>query len=418
MRRVLAVVAAVLVAVAGPAGSAIADSGLPLYRTAGTPVKGTARSTDAPLIKPGTYTDTIGVGEKKFYGVDLDDASSAFVSAVAAPEPGTQVGYADGITVSLQDTNGNSCSLDGRASFGSAEAARPVADYATRRIIKDGQCQTADHYLFVVERDSAATSDPGAWTTELRFMLEPGVTTTATTAASAGSWSSATPAPPTGAGKSVIGGTGFTDAATLGTGVYKDEVEPGETLFYQVRVGWGQQLFATAELGNAKVTGNGGFAGSGVQMDLYNTARGSVDNNSVSYSGEQASVALGTAPARYTNRFDSTSAVSAMRFSGWYYLEITLSPAVRDFVDGKVGVTLRINVKGEAGAGPTYVSDPGKAGFGVGAASSDASGGTGGFSGSALRFAGFAALGAGTVLVLSLGVWTIAARRQPAGSAG
>jgi hypothetical protein len=79
---------------------------------------------------------------------------------------------------------------------------------------------------------------------------------------------------------------------------------------------------------------------------------------------------------------------------------------VAGFIDGKVSFTLRISVKGDAVAGPAY----------IGGADSplSASGGDGGLAdgGSALRLAGFAALGAGTVLVLSLAVWTVSARRR------
>lgn len=407
--RALAVMAAALAALAGPAGAALADtSGIPAYKTAGTAVRGTAGSTDAPAIKPGSYTDTIGVGDRKYYGVDLDDSSSAFISAVAAPKAGTAVGYSDGISVSLQDTNGNSCSLGGDASFGSADAARPISAYASRRIVKDRSCQQAGHYLFLVERDSAATSDPGDWPIEIRFVQEPGVEHGATIAPSPSSWSSATPVPPSGSAKAVTGGTGFNDATELSAGVYSDRIIPGQTLFYEVPVDWGQQLFTTAEFGNTepKDGATSTFASSGIQLDLYNPARGPVTDDSASYGGDPAEVALGTAPALYANRFNTTDSVSAMRFSGRYYLEITLSPAVAGFIDGKVSFTLRISVKGDAVAGPAY----------IGGADSplSASGGDGGLAdgGSALRLAGFAALGAGTVLVLSLAVWTVSARRR------
>jgi hypothetical protein len=436
MRKAVAVTAAgltaVLVVLAGPTAVAVADgsatpatpgtsgtsgtSAIPTYRTAGTAVKGTVSSTDAPPIKPGIYTDTIGVGEKKYYGVDLDDSSSAFVSAVAAPKPGTAVTYSDGISVSLLDTDNLSCSVSGDASFGSAEAARPIADYASRRIVKDGPCQDAGHYLVAVERDSAGTSDPGDWPIEIRLVLEPGVRNAATTAPSPSSWSSATPAPPTGTAKAVGGGTGFNDATELRTGVYTDGIIPGQTLFYEVPVDWGQQLFTTAEFGNGEPkegASGSGFAASGIQLDLYNPARGPVTDDSASYDGDPAEVALGTAPALYANRLNSATAVSAMRFSGVYYLEITLSPAVADFVTGKVPFTLRITVKGDAQAGPAYIDGSGASQGSLGSLGSLNTGsGAGGES--ALRLAGFAALGAGTVLVLSLAVWTVTARRRAA----
>lgn len=51
------------------------------------PVHGSAASTDGPRLGPGTYSDTISGGEKKYYRVELDATSNAFISTVLAPPP-------------------------------------------------------------------------------------------------------------------------------------------------------------------------------------------------------------------------------------------------------------------------------------------------------------------------------------------
>jgi hypothetical protein len=128
-----------------------------------------------------------------------------------------------------------------------------------------------------------------------------------------------------------------------------------------------------------------------------------------------------------------------MRFAGWYYFAVSVDQDVAGFITGSVPVRLAVEVQGTAISGPGYDGDAAKAGFGVTGTTGTsgtrgtvaASGGTGGGGGSAdgtvgsqtvsaatggpdsaLRAVGFTALGTGTVLVLWLVVWAIAARRR------
>ncbi|MGP3952221.1 hypothetical protein [Streptomyces sp. 7N604] len=252
-------------------------------------------------------------------------------------------------------------------------------------------------------------------------MSEPGVKGTAPTTPPT-SWNSASPTPPTGQGQSRKGGTGFNDAPALDAGVWKDQLRPGETRFYRVPLDWGQQLSGSLELANATVTEDSGFAATGLSYELYNTARGRVDSDTSSYDGEQTAMVAGpTAPVTYTNRYNSSTDVSPMQVAGWYYLAVSLHPDVREFTKGDISLTLRLNIDGEPKPGPQYDGDAAAAGFGITdedreaaekgetAADSEQSG--------TMKLVAAAGIGAGTVLLVGLGVWMLVARRRAPGGA-
>ncbi|WP_223736498.1 hypothetical protein [Streptomyces purpurogeneiscleroticus] len=403
-------------------GVAAADAP-PTYAPAtdAKPVVGKASTGAAPKIVPGTYTDSLERGEKKLYALELDDSSTAYVSAVAAPAPDTKVeDYTDGLTVSVQDSNGSTCGPDGDVRFHGGKTAYPIADYASRRIGSDlSECQQAGPYYVVVERPGDATSGPDSWPIELHYMTEPGLTGAPPAEPGKGSWSSATPAPPTeGKRKSVAGGTGFNDAASVSQGQWQDRIRPGETRFYRVPVDWGQQLNVSAELSStARKPGTGisSFVPEALGLTAYNPARGLVSDESFkAYEGKQTAVRLFTAPVDYGNRFSDDDAVSPMRFAGWYYLEVSLNPDAAQFFKKGADLTLRVGLKGEAKPGPQYAEpaadfavtseDRDLASTGRAASEEERNG--------HLRTVGYAGIGAGAALLVGLGVWTATARRK------
>lgn len=414
---------AMLCAVTAAPGQAWADPAkgpgkLPVYKTAdgAKKVRGTKSSAAAPMIEPGIFTDTIKPGEELYYRVALDGRSSAFVSTVAAPKPGGVVKYGDGIEVSLRGTDGTDCAGND-VLFGSSKQTRPIAAYAFRKIEKNATCQQAGAYYYVVKRTSDPDSDRTPWPIEILFMEEPGLNSPVPTDAPT-AWNSASPLPPTGPGQEREGGTGFNDARPLEGGVWKDELKPGETRFYQVPLDWGQQLSITAELANApRMTKPSGYAVDGLTVDLYNTARGQVDSDRTGYDGKPKSVTLGpTAPVAYNNRFATPGDVSGVCVTGWYYLAVTLGEEAGEFTSGAVPLTLRLNIRGKRTSGPQYAGDPVAAGFGVTDADRDAAdkgltspeserSGT-------LKLVAAGGLGTGTILLLGLAVWTFLARRE------
>ncbi|OEV28940.1 hypothetical protein AN219_19280, partial [Streptomyces nanshensis] len=423
----------VLAALPGQAVAAPADEpgGVPVYGMAddAKKVKGTAGSGEAPGIEPGTYTDSIGRGEKRYYRVELDAKASAFISAVAAPEPGSRVkGVGEGLKLALENVDGSACSGSGQPQFSAEGAAYPIADHATRLIGVNDQCQEAGPYLFSVERESPATSDPARWPLEIRFMSEPGLKGGPAAVPSAPGEDTAaddeTPAPVTGGAKrQAHGGSGFNDAGSLSRGVWKDRIRPGETRFYRVPVDWGQRLNAAVELGSANSPGEyPPTIYDGLGVTAYNPARGQFDDDPfVSYTADKsAQAALYTPPVEYARRFgfsDNTPCVA-----GWHYLAVTVSPKLSKYFKSTASLTLRVDVKGKAQAGPRYAGDASAAGFGVSEADKEQAetgrNAADGKSSDTLQLVAYGGIGAGAALILGLAVWTLTARRRAAAAPG
>lgn len=477
--RAAAAVGAALCATTAPAGSAAAaDAPTPYsYAEGASTVEGAKSSTGAVRLAAGrTFRSSIGPGAKLYYRLDLGAAANAYVSATAVPEAGAAVGSADGVRVSLQDADAHRCSYE-TARFGPTRSAHPVTAWASREIGSDEyMCQGAGVYYVVVERvgsaagggtgtgagtsaGSASGSASGSpsegsseeWGLELGFVSEPAVTKGGATSAPE-SWNSASPEVLSGDPERRRGGSGFATASPVTQGVWQDEagIRAGETLFYKVPVGWGQQLHATAELGSTTV--GDGYVGNAFVMSLYNPVRGFVDDTTTNYGGEQRSAALDPLPpVAYENRFSLDGEVSGMRFAGWYYLVLHVGTSVAErYGEEPLGLTLRVRLEGEAGAGPVYLgaSEPrgvfevsegdqeaaesgatgdtldgaGDSGGGEDAETSGGGEGSGSASGAkdqrlAMTVVAAGGIGTGSLLVLGLVVWTLVARRRASAAA-
>lgn len=385
-------------------------------------IKGAKSTTDAVRLDAGAaYRSAIPFDSTLYYRLELGDRDTAYVSATAVPGPTATVSYADGIKVSIQDSDGRRCfsGESGTARFGAGAGPRPLTAWASRSIGPDGAaCRESGTYYVLVERTGTADSVRDGWQLELQYASEPALKSAGPTAAPE-NWNSASPQPLVGEATALAGGTGFSGAGVLEQGVWTDRIEPGRTLFYRVPVGWGQQLYATAELG----TGNGdGFVGRAMTMTLYNPVRGFVDDAATSYDGRQKTAELDPlAPVRYENRYAPQDGTSAMRFAGWYYLAVHLSPEVaKEFGDGAVGLTLRVRVSGTPQAAPSYdgAAEPREV-FDVSprgreTAASGAEGAGAADEKTAMKLLAAGGIGTGVVLVAGLGGWTLLARRRAA----
>ncbi|QFR94596.1 hypothetical protein [Streptomyces tsukubensis] len=436
-------------AVAGVVTAAFALAALPQggARAAGEPspyalavgaktVTGRLSSTDAEALKPGNaYRSSVRTpGRQLYYRVELGARENAYASAVALPAPGTKVTYSDGIGLTLQDRAGNRCD-SGEGSFGAASYPRPVVASATRTATEQagGRCAAAGTYFVVVERKGADGSSPAPWGLELRVATEPGLKGASATEAP-GSWPSASAVPPGGDPVRRAGGTSFNDAAGLDQGVWKDRVQPGQSRFYRVPVDWGEQFSLDVELGSSvSPSERRPFVPSALDVTLSNPARAEVTSEGAAYTGDPATAALRPlAPVAYDNRYAGDRRQRRMGLAGWYYVQVSLNPAMaKTFGDKAVGLTLRVGVK-PAGPGvraPSYAGDPGdfqvtgedrgaaetgagagRSSTGTGSAAADTAGDRGMW-----RGVGFAGIGLGTALVLWLAVWTVVARRRTAG---
>ncbi|PKV86727.1 hypothetical protein [Streptomyces sp. TLI_146] len=377
------------------------------------PVTAAATGQGAPRLAAGkVYRSAVGPGTKAYFQVDLGSTGDAYVSAVAVPKPDTEVAFGDGIELTLQDRDGNTCDT-GRAVFGSPEYPRPIAAYVSRGLTRNQtSCQAAGPYYVLVQRIGGAASTPGEWGLELRHTREPRLTVDAATTAPT-HWATTAPPVPSSAARAVHGGTGFADAAPLSGGAWRDTLKPGATLFYRVPVGWGQQLSATAELGRA---GGSRYVDKAIDLQLYNPALGPVVDVYTGYDGRPASVAFQPlAPVAYENRYSTSGPVAALRFGGDHYLAVSLSPKVAQVLGpGAYSVTLRVGVRGEAkpapayeGAAPDFAADGRTTSPVPAAAPPGHDGGS-----TRMRLLAAGGIGTGTLLVGWLGVRTLVARRR------
>ncbi|MFB7867098.1 hypothetical protein [Streptomyces sp. NPDC056069] len=443
MRRVsvAALVLGVLGTPAAPAAPAAPATPAAPPRPAGYRSAPDARPVRAGAVLPGpgTYTDSIARGETRTYRVRLDGSSNVFLSAVLAPAPGSAVDVVDGVSLSLRTASGLLCGMrtDIRL-YG--DTPRPVADYVSRRVEAGRDCQEAGEYDLVVEGVGRGGDDgrrgPWRWDLELGYVVEPAPGPGDGPPPAPTVWSTEPPASfgegSAGSGRAAHGGTGFNDAAPLaGAGTWRDELRPGESRFYRVPVAWGQQLFARARFGNAAAPPGRSALPDGLRLALYNPARGAVDERKGLYTGDPATLLLATAPAAYANRSEgATDAVSAMRFAGSYYLQVSLDRQAPTAVPIALDLALpsvSAAWAGQEDAGPARGSGPV---FGSDSASgsgpvfgSDSVSGSGPGSRSArgdaaapgpdpvLRAVGIAGISTGTVLVASLAAWPLLATR-------
>ncbi|WP_416970184.1 hypothetical protein [Streptomyces sp. 4F14] len=438
-----------------------------------------ATSDAVRLVAGGVYRSGLGGRGKSYFKVELDARATTYVSVTAVPGADELPAFNDGLKLALQDANGLTCSSD-TVTFGSVVGARPITAWAVREV-RAGRsvCQDAGTYYVVVERageggekkekdeagkasgdtsgnpfsssspsgspdpsgsagssgssgsagssgtpgTSESSEDGDSWGLELAVVDEPPAGPGGATAAPEG-WSSATPSPMEGDPRRLPGGAGFATATDLEQGAWRDDILPGQTLYYAVPVAWGQQVYVAAELGSG---GDGsGYVASALDVTLFNPVRAKVDDLRFGYDGEQKAGALRPlAPVDYANRYAASEAVNGMRFAGAYYLAVHLSEqAGEKFGDQAYGVTLRVRVKGAAGAGPGYRGESVPGGlFGTGGSASAprgaggagetrAAGGTGGEDRGAMVVVAAGGFGAGTLVLVVLGVWTLLGRRQ------
>ncbi|MGW1770505.1 hypothetical protein [Streptomyces sp. NPDC002104] len=432
VRRVRTAAAAALAALGlalalpGAAGAAGTPQPVPAYRGAdgALAVAGKSSTAGAPELKAGSvYKDTLAPGER-YYRLNLDDRSSVYVSAVLQPPHGAKVSYGDGLEVDVLSIENRSCqSGPGRASFG--YDAVPISAVGGRIMQEDAACQGTGTYYVKVARETAKDGDPAPWPLELRVQREPKLGGSNAPTAAPSVWPSASPTLPGSDAAARAGGTGFNDARALDSGVWSDELRPGQTRYYRVPLDWGQQLGLAAELSAATMTKDSGYASPGLSVALYSPYRSLIDSEDASYDGKQAGLMLPrTPPVAYENRFASDRKLGAVRVAGWYYVAVTMAGKAGEFTQDAVPVplTLRTQIIGAPGKAPAYAEDLAAAGFGVGAEDRTAAkegttaveAGVAAENRSVMRMVAGAGFGTGTLLLLVLGGWTLLARRRTA----
>ncbi|MFB7503320.1 hypothetical protein [Streptomyces broussonetiae] len=413
-----------LVALPGATAAAAGDASYAFAPGART-VAGGKGTADAGRLEPGrVYRSFLPDNGKLSYRLRLTAADTAYVPVTAVPPANAPVSATDGISVSVRNASGTLCSI-ASARFGAGLSPRPVTALAQRETGRT-LCQGGGTYYVQVQRietgSSGASAPARRWDLEIAPVTEPRPAHAGTGAAPQ-TWDSATPEPVTGAPEDRPGGAGFASARPLGQGVWRTELVPGETRFYKVPLDWGRQLHASAELGGAQ---GHALVGGALNLSLYNPVRGYVEDVAPGYTGTPKSAVLAPVPpVEYANRYAVPAAVTSVRFAGDYYLVLHLSDQLAGpFGRGPFGVTLRVRVAGQAHAGPQYAGRPvpgdvftvtaeDRAAVLTGSGSGGGGEGGAGSGGDlVMKLVAAGGIGLGTLLLLVLGGWTVAARRS------
>ncbi|PWV72633.1 Ca-activated chloride channel family protein [Prauserella marina] len=314
------------------------------YEAQGTPITGTEDYPQAPEIKAGQYIDGIDPNQTKYYRLNVPKDYTVHFAATTVI-PNSQSNGVVSVETRLLDTAGKECES-------SSETEAMWVSHVTSTLSWVGEearnCNAGDEVLLAVER--SGPDDPEVWSYDLELLvtLEPPLR------GAPGPEANTANVPfelPTGDERPVTGGGSFNDATELsGTGVYADELGPGEMATYKVNLDWGQSLGA-----QVNVDGRAIDEVLSVDVATRNSVRSPVSGNSTSsvviHEEQESTDELTMPKVLYDNRNDSSAAAIA----GWHY--ITVQAGTKEF-SGTLPIRLYVNVAGEQAQGPQYAAPP------------------------------------------------------------
>ncbi|MFC4605674.1 vWA domain-containing protein [Rhodococcus kronopolitis] len=336
------------------------------YKAAGTPIAGAPTYAAAPVATPGQYLDTIGQKETRYYAVDVPDGATAYFSGtVSFPRIPDIESSKDNNVVQLRvyGADGRDCNefefeQATKSSDGVALTVAQAFDGAKEK--RDGKnvdadkCKGGGRYYFAPTWDKVSKGVPERLPMELLVGIEPAVTDPGPVAV----------APltvftqPAGAGAPAVGGGSFNVASALdGSGRYTDSVQPGEFVFYRVKLDWGQGLAYRVRYG---ANGGRGVENiSNVSTALYSPTRERIDSDFAAYTGTEQVLpssrdALATVPIRYGNRTSDTYEHRTQSVAGWHYIAVKLGSTAAEGDNLPVPVQLDLTLTGTPEAGPKY----------------------------------------------------------------
>lgn len=354
------------------------------YKAAGTPIAGTPTYDAAPVAMPGQYLDTIGQKETRYYAVDIPDGATAYFSGtVSFPRIPDIESSKDNNVLELRvyGADGRDCnefefeqatkSSDGVA-LTVAQAFEGASERRDGKNVDADRCKGGGRYYFAPTWDKVSQGVPERLPLELLVGIEPAATHPGPVAV----------APltaftrPAGAGTPAVGGGSFNVASALESGRYTDSVQPGEFVFYRVKLDWGQGLAYRVHYG---ANGGRGVENiSNVSTALYSPTRERIDSDFAAYTGTDQVLpsnkdALATVPIRYGNRNSDIFENRTQSVAGWYYIAVKLGSTAAEGDNLPVPVQLDLTVTGTPEDGPKYADAVAAGIFGENAAPAGAS---------------------------------------------
>ena len=231
------------------------------FTVAGTPVQGSTKQEDAPVLAPGQYTDVSTVASsgksEKYYKVRRTWQGSTLrvnvLGRMSVTDQGGSAGRGDweyelttvdgGATCSryndLALDTGNMGIVVGRTLLAlplDPNASQPSADVAT--------CGKADEFLVKVGRGAGVG---GETQVEIRVLEEPPAENVDQLPSGVQKVpknnSKQLTSPASGDPEPVVGGSSFNDAFEVGSGTYVTEISPGEIVVFKTQIKYGQSGF-------------------------------------------------------------------------------------------------------------------------------------------------------------------------------
>ncbi|MEV6340389.1 VWA domain-containing protein [Nocardia vinacea] len=352
----------------------ISSAALRNYKAVGIPITGAPTYGAAPVATPGQYLDTIGQREKRYWAVDVPAGATAYFSGTLSFPRLRDISPTDDLNtlqMRVYGADGEDCNvfeseLSTKSSDGAALTVAKAFDGATKeRKSNSGsdKCKGGGRYYFQLTWEKVSAGVPERLPIELIVGIEPAVT-------DAGPVAVAPPTSfvePSGAGTPVSGGSSFTVAGTLpGSGRYTDTLQPGEFVFYRVRLDWGQGLAYRVRFG---ANGGRGLDNlSNIRTSLYSPIREGIDSDFASYTGTEGVLptnkAIATVPIRYNNRKADQLESRREAVIGWYYIAVKLGSTFEQGENRPVPVQLDLTVTDTKESGPTYAGTIGDGVFG------------------------------------------------------
>jgi Ca-activated chloride channel family protein len=345
------------------------------FTVSGTPVVATETAETAPVLTPGQYTDTFALGAApRYYEVRRAAGSTMRLSLTARPPANPEDYSTERLDVTVTTPEGRRCGNDNALRFDPGRRTEAVVSQIRIAGPEDDAdtdpCHAATSLRVGVERPKGIDQ---AVPVEIVYIEEPALrdaTGLPPTLEPTGVESFVAPA--SGAGETVVGGGGFSDALTLTPGTYRDTLLPAEQIFYRVRLDWGQRAALTVdapEPGEKLTLGSTSYTGFAVDVYapdravLTRTSGEPRNAGSLGPAGTSLQLTEYTPEVRWANRQAfgngpySFVQLRKASLAGYYYFAVgrTDEPEGEDSAV-PVDIRLRVAVEGSPSGAPDYAA--------------------------------------------------------------
>ena len=221
------------------------------FGLSGTPVHATPDAASAPKLEPGQYTDSFAVSERpRYYLLHRDAGSTIHLAVTGRPPRNALSANQDTVRTAFSLPDGTKCgdAYDGRGEAATFDRVVNVSDTLAgtapdSSLALPSACYTAADVLVAVTRTAGAGTLP----VEVLYIDEPAVDDVTSLPPAPTTVADPMLAPVTAPVRAVVGGGSFSNALSLDAGTYSDTVVPGETIYYRVRLDFGQRAAFTVD---------------------------------------------------------------------------------------------------------------------------------------------------------------------------